>query len=218
MNQHRIAALTRSLTHVPSRRDVLRGFASGVLGLGTLWLEGAQARNKHRKKHKRKKTKAPSPPAATCTPRCGRKVCGDDGCGGSCGNCAPGQSCRSGTCCTPEPSAVTCVGRCGTVIDNICHLPVACSCPSGQACLSNGSCAAVCSSSATICPVNGSCDCGSTAEGTIHCVGTSFCDLSSQVCTSTAECPVGQLCRVTNCGPAGGPENRCWPLCDTEPA
>ena len=50
-----------------------------------------------------------------CTPRCGQRECGDDGCGGSCGSCfdAGGQRapelCIEGRCCLPD-----CLGRdCG---------------------------------------------------------------------------------------------------------
>ena len=35
-----------------------------------------------------------------CTPNCTEKTCGDDGCGGSCGNCTTGQTCASGSCVT----------------------------------------------------------------------------------------------------------------------
>jgi hypothetical protein len=34
----------------------------------------------------------------TCTVDCVGKNCGSDGCGGSCGNCVPPQTCQSGTC------------------------------------------------------------------------------------------------------------------------
>ncbi|PTL85774.1 hypothetical protein [Vitiosangium sp. GDMCC 1.1324] len=36
--------------------------------------------------------------APACTPRCQDKVCGDDGCGGSCGSCASGSTCVDGQC------------------------------------------------------------------------------------------------------------------------
>lgn len=35
---------------------------------------------------------------ATCTPSCSGSVCGDDGCGGSCGSCSTGYACSSGSC------------------------------------------------------------------------------------------------------------------------
>ena len=210
MDQHHIAALTRALSRVPSRRDVLRGLAGAGLGLGALRQPETADAKKKRKKKKKTNTAAPPPPTATCTPTCRRKVCGGDGCGGSCGSCAAGQLCRSGTCCTPEPPEVTCAGRCGQVTGNTCHEPVACACPSGQECLSNGSCATVCTPSANPCP---NCTlCGASIEGANHCSGWTYCE--SQTCTSTAECPVGTYCMVTMCGPGGSNENQCMPLCN----
>ena len=36
-------------------------------------------------------------------PSCVGAVCGNDGCGGSCGACAPGAACVAGACaCTPD--------------------------------------------------------------------------------------------------------------------
>jgi len=62
-----------------------------------------------------------------CTPYCGGKVCGDNGCGGTCGSCSAGKKCKSGTCvCAPncqgkECGSDGCGGSCG-------------SCPSGVDC------------------------------------------------------------------------------------
>jgi hypothetical protein len=36
-----------------------------------------------------------------CTPWCGGSNCGDDGCGGSCGECVEGEDCMSGVCLAP---------------------------------------------------------------------------------------------------------------------
>ena len=33
-----------------------------------------------------------------CVPNCDGRLCGDDGCGNSCGQCATGQECEDGTC------------------------------------------------------------------------------------------------------------------------
>ncbi len=58
-----------------------------------------------------------------CVPNCPAGACGDDGCGGSCGTCASGQTCSaSGQCvgaCTPKCPAGACGddgcgGSCGT--------------------------------------------------------------------------------------------------------
>ncbi|MBM4371553.1 MAG: hypothetical protein FJ098_07860, partial [Deltaproteobacteria bacterium] len=39
----------------------------------------------------------------TCTPACGGRACGDDGCGGTCGACVPGFSCLEGICTLAPP-------------------------------------------------------------------------------------------------------------------
>ena len=59
--------------------------------------------------------------ACQCTPSCVQKGCGDDGCGGSCGECPPGLVCKNYQCvegipneCNPgEKEEVDC-GLCGT--------------------------------------------------------------------------------------------------------
>ena len=54
-----------------------------------------------------------------CTPTCTDKECGADGCGGTCGECAGGQTCDDGECVSEELSCgdVTQVGCCeGTVL------------------------------------------------------------------------------------------------------
>ncbi len=38
------------------------------------------------------------PPSCGCTPSCGGKSCGDDGCGSVCGTCDEGQACTDGQC------------------------------------------------------------------------------------------------------------------------
>lgn len=51
-----------------------------------------------------------------CLPNCAGRECGDDGCGGSCGTCAPGVACFRGAC----SCGVGCVGCCD-VGRKICH-------------------------------------------------------------------------------------------------
>ncbi|MBT4136086.1 hypothetical protein HOD75_01565 [archaeon] len=68
-----------------------------------------------------------------CTPNCGGKECGRDGCGGSCGSCAGAESCINGVC-------ETCVTNCG---ENVCGFDGcggSCgSCNAGEGCIT-GSC------------------------------------------------------------------------------
>src|SRR5215213_10642093 len=217
MNSNRFDAITRFLTERPSRRGLMRALTGGGLTALVGWPPGVTdvaAKSKGGKKGKKKKK---SSAGATCTPTCGRKQCGDDGCGGSCGSCAAGQFCTSGTCCTPESPAVTCAGRCGTATSvKTCRQPVACSCPSGQECLSNDSCAIACQVE-NDCPAFCSCVFPSV-DGPHHCAEPiSSRTFVPQVCASTAECPVGQHCLVTSCGPGplGSPENRCVPVCNS---
>ena len=55
-----------------------------------------------------------------CVPNCAGKECGEDGCGGTCGNCPSGESCGDGVCvCTPDCMGKGCGddgcgGSCGT--------------------------------------------------------------------------------------------------------
>lgn len=68
----------------------------------------------------------------SCTPSCANRVCGNDGCGGSCGACGAGASCSGngqcvGSACTPVCSGRQCGpdecgGTCGT-----CGADAACS-------------------------------------------------------------------------------------------
>ena len=43
-------------------------------------------------------TRPPTGAGCACTPLCAGKTCGDDGCGGSCGNCAGNTTCQSNQC------------------------------------------------------------------------------------------------------------------------
>lgn len=78
----------------------------------------------------------------------GNFTCGDNGCGGSCGECGPGSDCTAGVCSTPTGcSDITfeCADECiegdvcggGKVVDSINNIVVVgggCSAPSGTGC------------------------------------------------------------------------------------
>jgi hypothetical protein len=63
-----------------------------------------------------------------CLPDCGSRVCGDDGCGGSCGSCDAGEACQEGACCTQQCAGRVCgddgcggqCGSCNTAAGEIC--------------------------------------------------------------------------------------------------
>jgi hypothetical protein len=73
-----------------------------------------------------------------CAPQCAGKVCGADGCGGTCGSCASGTSCNTSGLCACVPACTGkkcgsdgCGGTCGT-------------CTSTQTCNTSGQCAENC--------------------------------------------------------------------------
>jgi hypothetical protein len=130
MSEHIFDALARSTAAAASRRGYARALTG--LALGGLWSsllrlddveakKGRKRRKKKRHKNKKKKNQATTPPP-TCTSSCAGKVCGDDGCGGSCGSCGPGELCAQGQCVTGQGTCQTgqdiCVDfehTCGTI-------------------------------------------------------------------------------------------------------
>ena len=112
--------------------------------------------------------------------------------------------------CHPQPVAVTCAGRCG-LWNNNCGLAVACQCPTGLTCLSNGGCGRVCDPDFGICPDGCVCAQPSTEGPTVCQPSGLTCEQIPQICSSTAECPLGWFCQTNSC--FGPPNNRCTPAC-----
>ncbi|MEK6812050.1 MAG: DUF4215 domain-containing protein, partial [Nanoarchaeota archaeon] len=88
-----------------------------------------------------------------CTSQCTGKVCGNDGCGGSCGTCNTGFSCDVlGQCysntCTPaaDPTLLGVCGNfaCGTAVNGTCGSVSCGTCETGFACNATQQCAANC--------------------------------------------------------------------------
>jgi hypothetical protein len=227
MDADRFDSLLRAFSTRPSRRGMTRGLTALLLS-GVLTpchgLPEAEAKKNHKKKKKKKRGDPPltsppvSPPALPpggCITDCRGKQCGDDGCGGLCGGCGLNQVCASGTCCIPEPVANTCQGRCGSWTNN-CGQSVPCAvCPTGQKCLSNGTCGTPCTggvpgtcASPCYCPQTG-------PEGDRICAQSSLCEDVPQGCAVTAGCPVGRQCILTGCGPGNTTALRCVPTCTT---
>jgi len=78
-----------------------------------------------------------------CFPDCAGKECGDDGCGGSCGECVEGSVCFDGFCCVPNCTGKICGsdgcgGSCGE-----CAEGLICS-PDGTACTEPVGCKDMC--------------------------------------------------------------------------
>jgi hypothetical protein len=187
-----------------SRRRLLGSTVFTLLLASSLPASRKQVAARHRHRHKRHRRRDHAP-QSSCAPNCTDRICGSDGCGGSCGACDGSQICQGGVCCTAQPPAATCAGRCGTWLDNCGH-PVTCAtCPDGRVCLSNGTCAISCASS----PCPGAC--GGCNDQNPE--GLRVCDVfggcSIQECSSTLECPPGMACHE-----CGFPTFRCGAVCE----
>ncbi|NOZ02778.1 MAG: hypothetical protein GXP54_12940 [Deltaproteobacteria bacterium] len=155
-------------------------------------------------------------PTQDCVPACAGKQCGDDGCGGSCGECPGTMTCNpflgvcTGTCvpdcagrqCGPDG----CLGSCGTCLSGMtcnqttgqCEGVCAPDCD-GKECGDNG-----CGGSCGTCPAEQVCSngkCGTPAscddgkkngtESDIDCGGTCEGCLFGQACNSGNDCKSG---------------------------
>ena len=177
------------------------------------------------------------PEDCPCIPSCEGKVCGDDGCGGSCGTCAEGLICSEGACipeCVPECNGGVCGpdgcgGSCGTCSEGLICSEGACipecvpEC-NGGVCGPDG-CGGSCGdcSEGLIC-LGGACipecvpECGGKECGTDGCGG--ICGICADVdicidgicqtdiCEVNDDCAEGQYCS-REVGVCGGSQGTC---------
>ncbi len=143
-----------------------------------------------------------------CTPACDGKVCGDDGCDGTCGDCAAGEACEDGQCvgCTPACDGKVCgddgcEGTCG-------------GCQAGETC-SDWQCAACtpacdgkvcgddgCEGACGDCAAGEACTDGQCAACTPACDGKVCGD---DGCEGTCgDCQAGETCADGACTPQTG--------------
>ncbi len=149
----------------------------------------------------------------SCTPSCAGRVCGDDGCGGSCGNCGGGHYCTaSGSCACPSGQA-----ECGSTCVDTSSDPAHCGgcdrpCGGGETCIS-GACSSACL------PLCGGRACGPDGCGGEcgMCAADRACDGSGACVCGGASADCGGGCidvssDPTNCGACGracGAEEPC---------
>jgi hypothetical protein len=93
-----------------------------------------------------------------CTPVCGSWVCGDDGCGGSCGACPSGKQCSNGQCVAGGSSNTAC-SNCLAGCQGLAQ------CCTGTGCLCQSQCEAACVSPNKMCCSSlGDCMCMAAAQ------------------------------------------------------
>jgi hypothetical protein len=129
--------------------------------------------------------------AGPCTPVCDGRVCGDDGCGTTCGDCDPGAVCFEGACLAGD----SCAGRCGT-------FDAAASCQCDESCVESSDCCPdICAPG--VCDGLGVCscvpDCTERVCGSDGCFGTCGDCGAGAVCTPAGQCVAGDSC-VGRCG------------------
>lgn len=111
MEEAQFDALTARLAAPLSRRRSVSLLA--VLGWGGL--TAASNANAKKKKKRKKKPK----PAVACTPSCDRKVCGGDGCGGTCGECDACHECQAEAC-VAKANGAACGDACHQCQGGVC--------------------------------------------------------------------------------------------------
>lgn len=137
-----------------------------------------------------------------CVPDCFGRECGADGCpGGSCGQCAAGETCTAGgRCldCVVDCSGKTCGpdgcgGSCGSCAANAyCNSAGQCVCVpncNGKACGDDG-----CGGSCGTCPSGESCNTASQCEACSPDCSVMECGLDPICGQSCGECGVGEYC------------------------
>jgi hypothetical protein len=219
MTEHVFDVLLRRASTMDSRRGIVATLASLTLGgigsalFGTI---DAEANNNHKKRKRRRKKRkknnvatSPPPPPLPCILSCAGKVCGDDGCGGSCGTCGTGECCVGGSClcasgfklcqeaCIPVTNCCT-SAECGAVS---CSNGT-CDCsgqPDGTDCGNGGQCVTgVCTPPPNCAGLLGTCiENGDCCSDGCQSNGTCACSQAGEACHISADCcafPAEQDC------------------------
>ncbi|MBI5610249.1 MAG: hypothetical protein HY902_15335, partial [Deltaproteobacteria bacterium] len=135
-----------------------------------------------------------------CLPECKDKQCGDDGCGGTCGDCAPGSACSSGKCLTPVCTDATCNGH------GVCQAAtVQCDCAPGYAGAACDGCAPGLvgyPNCGTPCTDDAGCDDANPCTDDACSAGVSCVHLAGDgTCTDGEFCTGGDACVAGTCKP-----------------
>jgi hypothetical protein len=179
MDEDRFDTLTRN---VGSRRTVLSGALAALFG----WTATVESEAKPNQRSRCKR---------------GKKQCR--------GKCIAKRKCCQNRDC---PSRQRCLANGNCVCTTACCNRACCKdadCGAGSLCLSNGSCARVCGPGQPMCPNGCSCPATLSVDDRSYCLanGIGSCDDIPRSCTTSVNCPEGQVCQHTTCG------DRCFPLC-----
>jgi hypothetical protein len=173
MDATRFDRLVRSLTAPAPRR---RALAVLLAGLGAAFLPGPAADARKRRKRKKR-----------CRPKCAGKVCGPNGCRGTCGpGCALDAFCRNGQC-------VACLSSTDCPDD-----PTACT---TFVCSAAGACIVTPVANGTGCGGDNRCRDGACVEPPVCAGRNDFCEVNGQCCSNDCDPDPIFLCRAS---PAGG--------------
>jgi hypothetical protein len=186
MNQHRAPTLARTLTSLPSRRNVLRGLAGSGLGLGIArWQPTANAKKKHKHKKKPKKAK---PNAFGCFDVGDPCKSADQCCSGICEGKKGKRKCRAhddgtcdqksqGVCEAGNPLLVLCNGKSDCVCfrttggSNVCAALFGETLSQCADCQKDADCLALGYPPGTTCaPITGDYACADICEGGMACM------------------------------------------------
>lgn len=125
--------------------------------------------------------------SAVCTPKCGGKNCGDNGCGGTCGACDSDETCNGASLCTPKSSAHACA--------------TGATCDTGERCWCDANGQFTCYALTGMCVtnVNGSEACESTSSYSGSCASGSSC-IGADMGVKASMCPPDLYgCKKTGC-------------------
>jgi len=137
---------------------------------------------------------SPPPPPPPCVPACNGKVCGDNGCGGSCGTCESGGTCQSGQC--------VCLAE--RICGEVC-------CPEEVDCFEGG-----CACEEFLCSCAEGANFCSTPDFTQCCLDDDICH--PQIACSTGTCQVGnELCALGEAFCGGGADCLCATSIEGDP-
>ncbi len=142
-------------------------------------------------------------PQDACQPSCIGRVCGDDGCGGTCGTCTDGKACQAGQCvCVGNDHKACCgaavcwIDSCGATGDTVADCTFGCKDGACQACVPQCQgklCGADgCGGECGVC-APGACDgmvwtpAGTCLDGACQLGGGAFCDDGEQCTTDTCD-------------------------------